>query len=119
MAMRFVLLAMIAALSPAAARVPVATPVGEARSCIPIAQIRQTLVRDDRTIDFIASGKRVYRNVLPAGCPSLGSERRFVYETSLTQLCSTDIITVLFDAPLMRGPSCGLGKFQPVILSAS
>ena len=116
--MRFVLLVLIAALSPAAARVPVATPTGKVRSCIPLAQIRQTLVRDDRTIDFVASGHRVYRNVLPAGCPSLGAERRFAYETSLAQLCSSDIITVLFDAPLMRGPSCGLGTFQPVTLSA-
>jgi hypothetical protein len=34
----------------------------------------------------------------------------------LSQLCSTDIITVLMmgGPGLMRGASCGLGKFQPV-----
>ena len=115
--MRSAFLALIAAIAPAAARAPVATPVGEPRSCIPLAQIRQTIVRDDRTIDFLTTGRRVYRNTLPQDCPQLGFERRFAYVTSLGQLCSADTITVLFDAPLMRGPRCGLGTFQQVTLA--
>ena len=115
--MRFAFLASVAALAPAADRVPVAMPAGESRNCIPLAQIRRTAVRDDRTIDFFTGGGRVYRNVLPSACPQLGFERRFAYGTSLGELCSTDMITVLFEAPLMRGASCGLGKFQPVTLA--
>jgi hypothetical protein len=95
--------------------VPVATPAGKPQSCIPLAQIRETRVRDDRTIDFIMSGRRAYRNVLPNSCPQLGFEEAFSYSTSLSQLCSSDIITVLQKStPLMRGASCGLGQFQPV-----
>ena len=90
-------------------------PVGTPKSCIQIISIRETRVRDDRTIDFYTNGNRVYRNVLPNSCPQLGFEERFSYTTSLSELCSTDIITVLYDAPsLSRGASCGLGQFQQV-----
>jgi hypothetical protein len=65
------------------------------------------------------SGKRWYRNTLPQSCPSLGFEERFGYATSLSELCSVDIITVLYATPVSRGASCGLGKFQPVELSTT
>jgi hypothetical protein len=97
--------------------VPEATPVGEARSCIPLTQIRESRVRSDNVIDFRVNGKKWYRNTLPHGCPSLGFEERFTYKTSLNQLCNTDIITVLYSTGgLSRGASCGLGQFQPVEL---
>ncbi len=112
-------LMLVAATAPAANRnrVPVATPAGKPQSCIPLTQIRQSLVRDDRTIDFVMTGRRVYRSTLPGACPGLGFEQRFAYETSLGQRCSTDVITVLTSAPAMRGASCGLGQFQPVTLA--
>lgn len=91
---------------------------GEAAvDCVQINQIRSTNVRDDRTIDFVMSGKKIYRNTLPNSCPSLGFERRFAYQTSISQLCSVDIVTVLTNAGpgLQRGASCGLGKFQPMV----
>ena len=89
---------------------------GEAVTCIPIRSIRSTNVRDDRTIDFIMNGNKIYRNTLPNSCPSLGFEKRFSYRTSLSQLCSVDIITVLWNngPGLQPGASCGLGKFQPM-----
>ena len=91
-------------------------PTGKPVDCIQIVQIRNTEVRDDRTIDFIMNGNKVYRNTLPNSCPSLGFERRFMYKTSLSQLCSLDIISVLYNSPnLSRGASCGLGKFQPMM----
>ena len=84
--------------------------------CVQIQSIRSTSVRDDRTIDFIMNGKKIYRNSLPSSCPSLGFEKRFSYRTSLSQLCSVDIITVLWNvgSGLQPGASCGLGKFQPM-----
>lgn len=111
-------LALLAAAAPAADRAPpAATPTGKPEGCIPLSAIRETRVRDDHTIDFIMRGRnRVYRNTLPNSCPSLGFEQRFSYATSLSQLCSTDIITVLYSSPLQRGASCGLGSFQPVAL---
>jgi len=89
-------------------------PVGDAVDCIPLHSIRNTRVRDDRTIDFYMDGRKVYRNTLPNSCPQLGFEEKFSYKTSLSQLCSVDIITVLHSPPLMSGASCGLGKFQPI-----
>ena len=89
---------------------------GDPVDCIPIGQTRSTSVRDDRTIDFQINGGRIYRNVLPNSCPGLGFEKRFSYVTSLSQLCSVDIITVLWNqgGALQPGASCGLGKFQPM-----
>ena len=89
---------------------------GAAIDCVQIQSIRSTTVRDDRTIDFIMNGRKIYRNTLPNSCPSLGFEKRFSYRTSLSQLCSVDIITVLWNVGpgLQPGASCGLGKFQPM-----
>ena len=111
-------LALTAAVTPAIAKDAPDPYVakGEAVNCIPISAIRSTNVRDDRTIDFILNGRKLYRNTLPNSCPSLGFEKRFSYQTSISQLCSVDIITVLWNTGpgLQPGASCGLGKFQPM-----
>ena len=117
---RHAALALIALASMAQARdtkIPAATPIGKAEDCLRLQSIRETRVRDDYTIDFYTIGGKVYRNKLAGICPQLGFEERFTYQTSLPQLCSTDIITVLQGPNLMRGASCGLGKFQPVKLA--
>lgn len=90
-------------------------PVGKAVNCVQLRQISSTSVRDDRTIDFHMLGGKIYRNTLPYSCPGLGFEEKFMYKTSLSRLCSVDIITVLNNTGgLSRGASCGLGKFQPM-----
>lgn len=89
--------------------------IGPAKMCLQLQDIRNTQVIDDRTIDFYTRGGDVYRNRLPNSCPQLGFERSFTYATSITQLCSVDIITVLMQGqPMMRGASCGLGPFTPI-----
>ncbi len=97
---------------------PAARIVGEAESCVPITMLRESKIRDDWTIDFIRSGNRAWRNTLPYRCSGLRSDDAFTYETSLTQLCSTDIIYPLrnIGGRLERGGGCGLGKFVPVEL---
>jgi hypothetical protein len=111
-------LALIGAFSPAIANDVASSyqPAGKPVDCIPLRSIRSSSVKDDRTIDFEVSNKRIYRNILPNSCPSLGFEKRFSYATSLSQLCSVDIITVLWNAGpgLQPGASCGLGQFQPM-----
>ena len=99
-----------------AANLPVATPVGPPVSCIPLAAARESQVRDDWTIDFRSGGKRWYRTVLPYRCNNLSFDRAFSYQTSLSALCSTDIITVFAQGGGGGGTrgSCGLGPFQPV-----
>ncbi|MFW2829959.1 hypothetical protein [Sphingomonas sp. ID0503] len=98
------------------AAIAAAKPAGDPVSCIPLNQIRETRVRSDTIIDFIMDGRKAYRVTLPNSCPGLGFEERFSYKTSLSQLCSTDIITVLRTGGpgLMPGASCGLSEFQPV-----
>ena len=88
---------------------------GPARTCVPLAQIRNSRVLSDRVIDFsTGAGRQAYRVVLNQGCPQLGFEQRFSYNTSLSQLCAQDIITVLQGPGIMRGASCGLAPFQPI-----
>ena len=100
---------------PALAGPPVKT-VGEAQSCINRAAIRNTLVRSDQVIDFEMRGGKVYRNVLTNRCPRLGFERAITYETSLSQLCRTEIIYTLenIGGQVQRGAGCSLGEFVPV-----
>ena len=44
------------------------------------AQYLSTLaVRDQKTIDFLTTGRRGWRNVLPDNCPGLATERRFSF----------------------------------------
>ena len=98
-------------------RAPAAKVVGDAVDCLPITSIRSSTVHDDYTIDFESGGK-IWRNTLPHRCPSLGFEKAFTYETSLSSLCSTDIIYVLRNVGGRheRGAGCGLGSFVPVEL---
>jgi hypothetical protein len=103
----------VASTTPASAPV-VAAAVDNSKSCISLRSIRESRVRSDSIIDFIMNDGKTYRNTLPFSCPALGFERAYSYETSLSQLCSVDIITVITQgAGPARGASCGLGKFVP------
>ena len=99
-----------------AAGAPAVKVLGEGQSCINRPQIRQTIVRNDRVIDFEMRGGKVYRNILPNKCPGLAIERAFTYNTSIDQLCTPEIIYVLQNIAGVpqRGAGCGLGKFVPV-----
>jgi len=90
--------------------------VGEPENCVTISQIRSTKVIDNSTIDFRMTGGKTYRNTLPQSCPGLKFEDRFSYRTSISQLCSVDVIRVLQNqgGKLSEGAGCGLGKFQLV-----
>ena len=95
-----------------------ARPVGEPRDCVPLAQISHTRVLSAGVIDFHLRSGEVYRNTLPASCPGLGFEQRFSYKTSLSRLCSVDLITVLYPSGPTQGATCGLGPFQRIETSA-
>lgn len=97
-----------------------AIPATTAHDCLRINEIRESRVRDDRTIDFYLRTGGVLRNTLPYSCPQLGFEQAFTYKTSISQLCSTDTITVIIQGggPLL-GATCGLGKFVPISTAAA
>ena len=99
---------------------PAAAAAPQAQSCVDLVRISEARVIDDRTIDFHMRDGSVLRNSLPNSCPSLGFERAFTYSTSLTRLCSTDIITVIHTGGGPRtGASCGLGQFVPAPAATS
>ena len=89
-----------------------ARAVGEPEDCVVRRSVRHTVVLDDRTIDFHMAGGRVLRNRLPYACPGLAFDDGFSYRTSLDRLCSVDTITVRTSTG--PGPTCPLGRFQPV-----
>lgn len=90
-----------------------ARPVGEPVDCVDLARIDYTRVRDDRTVDFYMRGREVYRNRLRNECSGLAFEDSFAYRTSLSRLCSVDLITVNRSGGA-GGPTCALGTFQRI-----
>ena len=92
---------------------PAIEVVGPAEQCITLSRIENTKVHDDYTIDFEMAGNRTYRNTLPNRCPSLGFEERFTYKVTTGQLCSVDVIRVVYSDGT-EGAGCGLGEFLPV-----
>ncbi|MDH3441607.1 MAG: hypothetical protein OEM63_12690 [Gammaproteobacteria bacterium] len=88
----------------------------KAERCILITRIANTHVLDDRRILFYMRGKKAYLNLLPHRCGGLGMQRRFMYETSQSQLCDLDTISVLYNrgGGFSRGATCGLGLFHPM-----
>ena len=99
-----------------AARVPAVTVLGQGESCINRDQVRATVVRSDRVIDFEMNSGKVYRNTLRSSCPGLGMDRAITYETSINQLCTPQIVYSLtnFGGVPQRGAGCSLGEFVPV-----
>ena len=99
--------------------VPAARVTGEPQSCIRLVEVTNSEVRNDYTIDFERGpGDDIYRAVLDNGCPGLSSADAFTYDTSLSQLCTTDIIYPLHQGGgLNRGPGCGISRFIPMELA--
>lgn len=87
---------------------------GTTERCLRLADISLTDVWDDRHILFKMKGKKAYLNTLPNACPRLGSERRFMHEVWMNEVCDVDMITVLESPGHNRGASCRLGKFEEV-----
>lgn len=100
----------------AIAAAPEAKVTGPAQTCINRDQVRATVVRSDRVIDFEMNGGKVYRNTLKSRCPGLGWDRAITYETSINQLCSPQIVYSLTNIGGIpqRGAGCSLGEFVPV-----
>ena len=86
--------------------------IGPAEDCVLRREIRSTVVLDDGTIDFHMTRGRVLRNRLPDSCPTLGFNESFAYRTHADRLCAADLIVVRTGSG--PGPSCALGRFQPV-----
>lgn len=85
---------------------------GQTEQCLSLATIRRTPVLDDQHILFETNNGNTYLNKLPRRCSGLGFEEAFSYSTSLTKLCSQDIIRVLQRGGGGVRNTCGLGSFE-------
>jgi hypothetical protein len=114
----FALVALLAGCSSQEDRVPrsqqVWVPDGPEVSCITTSQIRSTNVVDDSTIQFVMSSRRMFQNNLPFPCTGLGFSRAFKHNSRTGRLCSVDTITVVRGGSGPAGPTCSLGRFQPL-----
>lgn len=88
----------------------------EATHCVRIQSIDEIDIVNSGTLIFRMRGDEVYRNDLPHECPGLRQGDTLMYRSSVGQLCSVDIITVLEDwgFGFSPGASCGLGMFEPI-----
>ena len=95
---------------------PAITVLGEGQRCIMRDQVRQTVVRNDRVIDFEMHSGKVYRSTMTQRCPGLSFDRAITYETSINQLCTNQIVYALqnIGGVPQRGAGCTLGGFVPV-----
>ena len=84
--------------------------------CIDTRRISNTRIVDKQNILFYMRGGVIYHNELPRACMGLRTGKTISYRTSLSRLCSNDLITLLdnFGMGMSRGPSCAIGKFRPV-----
>jgi uncharacterized protein DUF6491 len=84
--------------------------------CIDTRRISSTRIVDNQNILFEMRDRTIYHNQLPRKCMGLRSGKTISYRTSLSRLCSNDLITLLdsFGMGMSRGPSCAIGKFRPV-----
>jgi hypothetical protein len=89
-------------------------PQGE--HCLSLNRIDRMEVIDEQNVLFHMKGGEIYVNNLPHRCNSLDRRDTLMYRTSMSRLCSLDIITVLepIGFGFSPGISCGLGKFYRV-----
>lgn len=89
-------------------------PDGPPVSCISTNQIRSMRIVNDQTIDFEMTGRRVFRNEMPFRCSGLSFNRSIRHNSRTSQLCSVNTITVNSPGGGRNGPTCSLGRFQPL-----
>ena len=84
--------------------------------CVQLSRIDSVDVLSNRQIVFKLDGNQYYVNTLPYPCPGLRRNTPIMYRTSIDQLCSVDVVTVLqsMGGGAMPGASCGLGMFEPI-----
>ncbi|MEZ5559822.1 MAG: DUF6491 family protein [Pseudomonadales bacterium] len=89
----------------------------EPERCIQLSRVKTTEILGNRQILFELQNGRHYLNTLPYPCPGMRRGTTLLYRTSLDQLCSVDVVTVLETGGgggFWPGASCGLGTFEPV-----
>lgn len=86
-----------------------------AENCVHLRTVDHIEILDEQHILFFMRNGTIFNNHLPRKCPGLRRNDTIMYRTSLNQLCSIDMFTVLdnIGGAFMPGPACSLGKFYP------
>ena len=79
-------------------------------SCLDLARMRTTKPVDNRTIVVTLRDGSFRKIALASNCIGLKIQGGFAYETSISQLCPGDIITVLGGG----GDRCGMATITPL-----
>lgn len=87
---------------------------GEPRNCVPQDRLEGPDIIDNRTILYRESGRRIWRNDLPAECPVLRPDRILIVELYGGNMCRNDLFSVLDrNAASFPYGKCRLGAFTP------
>lgn len=85
---------------------------GEPVNCINLRNIRSSRIIDGTAIIYEV-GNTLYVNRPPSGASFLRTNDALVTQTSLSQLCSVDIVRLFDTAARFPRGSVGLGQFVP------
>lgn len=90
------------------------TRTGEMHNCIYARRLDQVKILNDSQILFEMLGGQYYLNE-PTSCPTLRKRYALKYDSTIGQICTTTIITLLDTASgIHYQGTCGLGKFEKV-----
>ena len=84
-------------------------------NCLSLNSVERMEIVDQHHILFFMRDGRTYNNHLSRRCPGLRRNDTIMFRTTLNQLCSIDMFTVLdkIGGGFMPGASCSFGRFYP------
>lgn len=86
---------------------------GPPLSCVSQRELRGNRSAGESALIFEGRGRMLYVNRPAAGCPDLKGFRAIRVETTMTQLCQGDIVSVFDPTSGVDYGGCGLGEFTP------
>jgi hypothetical protein len=90
------------------------TRTGEMSNCIYARRLDQVKILNSTQILFEMHGGDFYLNE-PTSCPSLRKRYALKYDSTIGQICTTTIVTLLdTGSGIHYQGTCGLGKFEKV-----
>jgi hypothetical protein len=81
--------------------------------CLDADRAGNLMALDQRTLVYRESGRRIWRNDLPAACPGLNDDSIIVIELFGNGPCQGDRFHTIERSGGIPGPSCRLGSFVP------
>ena len=81
--------------------------------CLASSRAGNLQVRDQRTLIYRESSRRIWRNDLGAACPGLNDDSILVIELFGSGPCEGDRFHTVQRGSNIPGPSCRLGSFVP------